>query len=127
MATQKYSSRREALIELLKSTHSHPDAGWLYFNMRKQFPNISLGTVYRNLKQLSDNGEILRLETGSGTEHFDAFTHDHSHFICSSCGRIIDIELPLSAIDAQAEKQTGGKVENHRVFFHGLCSECKNT
>ena len=123
MAIQKHSDKRDAIIELLKSTREHPDADWVYFNMRKRFPNVSLGTVYRNLKQLSDNGTILRLETGS-SEHFDAFTHDHSHFVCTHCNRILDIDLSLEAIDKTAEEQTGGEVDFHRMFFYGKCDKC---
>lgn len=56
----KYSKQREALLTLLRSTRSHPSADWLYENLRKEFPNISLGTVYRNLAQLAENGDILK-------------------------------------------------------------------
>ncbi|MBQ9975500.1 MAG: transcriptional repressor [Clostridia bacterium] len=126
MATQKHSDKRDAIIRLLQSTKEHPDADWVYFNMRKEFPNISLGTVYRNLKQLSDNGTILRLETGSGTEHFDAFTHDHSHFVCTACNRIIDVDAELESIDRRAEEQVGGRIDFHRMFFYGRCKSCNN-
>ncbi len=124
MAQEKHSDKRDAIIELLKSTKEHPDADWVYFNMRKGFPNVSLGTVYRNLKQLSDKGLILRLETGSGTEHYDAFTHEHSHFVCNECNRILDVEMPLDAIDVEAEKKTGAKIDYHRMFFYGTCKDC---
>ena len=123
MATQKHSDKRDALIELLKSTKSHPDADWVYFNMRHKYPNISLATVYRNLRQLADSGTIMRLETGTGTEHFDAFTHDHSHFVCTECNKILDVEIPLDEVDRIASEQAG-EVDFHRMFFYGKCKTC---
>ena len=126
MAGQKHSDKRDAIIELLKSTKEHPDADWVYFNMRKQFANVSLGTVYRNLKQLSEDGTILRLETGSGTEHYDAFTHEHSHFVCTGCNRILDVEMSLDEIDNEASKRLGTKIDYHRMFFYGTCKDCTN-
>ena len=71
----KYSKQREALLTLLRSTRSHPSADWLYENLRKEFPNISLGTVYRNLAQLAENGDILKISTSANKEHFDGFVH----------------------------------------------------
>ena len=126
MVTQKHSVKRDAIIELLKSTKEHPDADWVYENMRKRFPSISLGTVYRNLKQLSENGTIMSLETGSGTEHFDAFTHDHSHFVCTGCDRIIDVDISCGSADEDAAGQVGGEVDFHRIFFYGRCKNCTN-
>ena len=72
----KYSKQREALLTLLRSTRSHPSADWLYENLRKEFPNISLGTVYRNLAQLAENGDILKISTSANKEHFDGLSTD---------------------------------------------------
>lgn len=122
----KYSKQREALIALLRSTRSHPPADWLYQELRKEFPRISLGTVYRNLALLTQTGKILRLDVGSGTEHFDGFTHEHYHFVCTACHCILDLDLPdLSALDTFAENTLGAKVEEHSLIFHGLCKHCQ--
>ena len=83
----KYSKQREALLTLLRSTRSHPSADWLYENLRKEFPNISLGTVYRNLAQLAENGDILKISTSANKEHFDGFVHRHFHFVCNKCDK----------------------------------------
>ena len=123
----KYSRQREALLNLLRSTRSHPTADWLYTELRKEFPNISLGTVYRNLGVLAANGDILVLNVSDGRDCFDGFTHDHYHFVCNSCGSISDVELALPFdINAEAEKLTGGEVEKHNLFFYGMCQSCKN-
>lgn len=120
----KHSKQREALVELLKSTKTHPTASWLYENLRADFPNISLGTVYRNLKMLSDSGSILRLDIGSGTEHYDGFTHNHYHFVCNDCGSVLDIEANFDELNMFAQNTTGGTIENHSLIFYGKCSQC---
>ena len=90
----RYSRQREALLTLLRSTKTHPDAEWLYTGLRKEYPNISLGTVYRNLRQLTEVGEILELCYGS-TSHFDGDISPHYHMICSCCRKIYDIPVVL--------------------------------
>lgn len=122
----KYSKQREALLSLLKSTKSHPTADWLYQELRKDFPNISLGTVYRNLKVLSENGDILTLDVNSGKEHFDGFTHNHYHFICNNCGSIIDVDIPpIPSLCDSIEQQTGAVIDKYSLVFYGTCSKCK--
>lgn len=122
----KYSKQREALLRALKSTRSHPSADWLYDELRKEFPNISLGTVYRNLALLADNGIIQRITTGSGREHFDGFTNEHSHFVCTQCDSIYDINLSgTSELDNEVEKSLGAKVDDHSLVFYGICSTCQ--
>ncbi len=122
----KYSRQREALLKLLRSTDSHPTADWLYQRLKEEYPNISLGTVYRNLGVLSDSGEILALHITPEREYFDGFTDEHYHLVCDKCGAVIDVRLP----DAEnrfdeVEQLTGAKVERQNVVFYGLCSRCK--
>lgn len=122
----KSSKQRDALVALLQSTRSHPSADWLYQQLRKQFPKISLGTVYRNLALLTQSGKILRLDVGSGTEHFDGFTHEHYHFVCTDCNCILDVDLPdVSALDMAAENALDAKVQTHSFIFYGLCKNCQ--
>lgn len=122
----KYSKQREALLELLHQTKTHPTADWIYHELRKTFPSISLATVYRNLKQLAQSGDIIRLETGLGSEHYDACTENHYHFICSHCGRISDLKLePFSSMNKLAEESSGCRIEKHSLVFYGVCAECE--
>ena len=90
----KYSRQRESIRENLINRMDHPTADMVYSDIRQIYPNISLGTVYRNLALLSDRGEIARIHTKDGTLHFDRNTEPHDHFVCRSCGRITDIEAP---------------------------------
>ncbi len=122
----KYSKQRDALLTLLKSTRSHPSADWLYTELKKEFPNISLGTVYRNLALLADNGSILKIATSSQKEHFDGFTNPHYHFVCNACDSIYDVELDNTGfLDKSVEQELGAEVDSHSLVFYGVCSECK--
>lgn len=123
--TVKHSKQRDALLSVLKGTRTHPTADWLYQELRKEFPNISLGTVYRNLKMLSDNKTILKLDIGTGTEHYDGFTHEHYHLVCNDCNSISDIEINLNALNSKVEELSGGEIQNHSLIFYGKCKKCK--
>ena len=121
----RYSKQREALIEILKSTDTHPTADWLYSQLRKQFPNVSLATVYRNLRQLSEQGEILALLSNSEPEHYDGCTKDHYHFMCSKCGAVKDLEIEvLSDLNSEVSKKTGFEISRHSLMFYGICRDC---
>ena len=93
MAARKFSKQREAIKEFLMTRKDHPTADVIYRNVRSQNPNISLGTVYRNLTLLAGEGEINRLNVGDGIDHFDADTSPHYHFVCMECGSVIDLEM----------------------------------
>lgn len=122
----KGSRQRSAMLELIKSTKCHPDASWLYEKMRMQFPNISLGTVYRNLSVLTDTGDIARVCTSEGIDHYDGDTSEHCHFICNSCRSVSDIELVgLDNLNRIAEG-TGVSVEKHSLIFYGVCKDCRS-
>ena len=117
---QRKSLQRDAILEVLASTTSHPDAIWIYENVKKQIPNISLGTIYRNLAELSKRGVILELNAKDNVKNYDATTSAHSHFICSSCGEIIDIPASsehLSNID-------GNHIDYMSVMYYGVCKHC---
>lgn len=121
----KHSEKREALIKLLQSTDSHPDADWIYSHMREIYPNISLGTVYRNLNFLTEQGSILKLSVGTGTEHYDANINTHSHLVCSSCGAIKDIhDIYMDEVFYKIESEHSIRIDSHCLIFQGLCAEC---
>ena len=83
MATLKYSRQRESIKEFLRTRKDHPTADVVYENMKLIYPNISLGTVYRNLSLLADLGEIKKLSSFAGADHFDGRTERHCHFMCT--------------------------------------------
>lgn len=122
----KYSRQREMIKDFLMTRKDHPTADLVYSNIRQDCPNISLGTVYRNLTLLADLGEIQRLRVGDGIDHFDADTSSHYHFICSDCGAVIDLEMDsIDNITDMAGKNFDGSILGHVTYFYGKCSKCK--
>lgn len=125
MAVLKYSRQREAIKEYLMSTKEHPTADMVYMHIREQNPNISLGTVYRNLNLLTELGEIRKLTCGDGSDRFDATTEQHYHVLCRSCNQIFDVEIePIQGINEAAENAFEGQIDGHSILFFGTCKEC---
>ncbi len=121
----KHSKQRDMIKDFLMSRKDHPTADIVYMNVRLQQPNISLGTVYRNLTLLADIGEIQRLRLGDGVDHFDADISQHYHFICNDCGAVIDLEMDsISSITDVARKNFDGHIAGHVTHFYGSCSHC---
>lgn len=123
----KHSKQRDSIMEFLRERKDHPTADTVYMNVRKTFPNISLGTVYRNLTLLADIGEIARIRVGDGVDHFDADTSPHYHFICNECGSVIDLEMEdMTEINQMANRNFDGMVEGHITYFYGKCGNCSS-
>ena len=121
----KYSRQREAIKAFLCTRKDHPTADVVYLNVSKEYPNISLGTVYRNLTLLADMGEIRRLRVGDGQDHFDYDTSLHYHFVCDQCGKVMDLEMDsIEKINEIAGINFDGKITGHITYFHGSCGEC---
>lgn len=121
----KRSRQRDAIMEYLHSTTSHPTAETVYENVREQMPNISLGTVYRNLNMLAESGDILRLSCGGTCDRYDGNPMQHYHFLCRECGNVSDLEMSgLDHIDVIAGAGFGGIIEGHFAYFFGCCPEC---
>lgn len=121
----KKSKQRDMIKAFLMGRKDHPTADIIYMNVRQQNPNISLGTVYRNLTLLADIGEIQRLRVGDGVDHFDADTSEHYHFVCSECGSVIDLEMEnIDSINNIAGANFNGKIAGHVTYFYGSCGNC---
>lgn len=122
----KYSHQRENIIKYLQSTADHPTADEVYQHIREIIPNISLGTVYRNLNQLAAAGRILRISCDGRTDHFDACTTPHYHFLCKNCGRVSDLEMrPMDDIIDKARHSTDFAIDDVSIMFSGTCNSCK--
>ena len=130
MRTQNYSRKRQAIYELLLSTDSHPTAEWIYNSLKPKYPDLSLGTVYRNLKLLEGNGVVKSVAVVDGCERYDARMSPHSHFVCKKCARVIDIFFTESMPDPIPDmvKRTyieGVKdVDSYNLIFYGECDKC---
>ena len=125
MATLKYSRQRESIKNYLSSTTAHPTADIVYLNVKEEYPSISLGTVYRNLNLLADIGDAIKIVTPYGGDRFDGRTYPHNHFLCTSCGKLIDLEMDnIDHINNIAGKKFDGLIESHTTLFYGKCSSC---
>ncbi|MCR5283098.1 MAG: transcriptional repressor [Lachnospiraceae bacterium] len=125
MATLKHSKQRDAILNFLMSRKDHPTADVVYSHLREEYPNISLGTVYRNLTLLSELGQIKRLHIGDGVDHFDADTSQHYHFLCSECGAVIDLKMEtIDHINQLAGVGFDGQIAGNITYFYGLCPKC---
>lgn len=124
----KYSKQRELILETLKSAETHLTAEEIHILVRKTLPSVSLGTVYRNLNLLVERGLIRSLTTsGSTSIRYDGRTEEHCHLICTSCGKITDIDLDIfTPFDVFIYDRTGFSVDDHDFVLKGICADCSN-
>jgi Fe2+ or Zn2+ uptake regulation protein len=109
----------------LRGTYSHPTADQIYDEVRKKIPNISKGTVYRNLKVLQEMGLISELSHNGTVSRFEVKQESHYHFRCEKCGRVFDIDQPVDKeLDRKVALRTGFKISHHQLEFRGLCHDC---
>ncbi len=122
----KYSRQRESIKSFLVTRFDHPTAETVYANIRLEYPNISLGTVYRNLSLLSELGEIQKITTGDGPDRFDGNPQPHYHFFCTNCGNVSDLKMEnIDHINTIAAASFSGEVHGHITHFYGICPDCK--
>ena len=125
----RYSRKREAILAAIRGTSCHPSAEWLYQQLRPQHPDLSLGTVYRNLAFFQEHGHIKSVGVVRGQERFDAIVAPHSHFICSCCGSVLDLPdvCPEGELERAVSVQYGFAVERCELTFYGLCHSCSHS
>jgi len=124
---RRKTRQRALILKILRSTNNHPTADWIYNQVRKEIPDISLGTVYRNLRLLKEMGEIQELQWGSTYSRFDGNPREHYHFNCVNCGRVMDVDIEIQqSLEKLVEEKHGWKVTGHRLEFWGLCHDCQD-
>ncbi|HPJ43485.1 MAG TPA: transcriptional repressor [Spirochaetota bacterium] len=126
--TLKYrkSRQREKILEILRNTKCHPTADTIYLEMKDEFPDLSLGNVYRNLNILVETNTIKRLDFGSTFNRYDGNCETHSHFICEKCGEVSDLEINENFNPEDFIKNSNGKkVKNFTLEFSGICENCR--
>ena len=122
MAIERKSRQRDAIINELCSRYDHPTAMDLYLTIREKIPNLSLGTLYRNLTQLEENGMVLRIPDGS-TDRFDGNVNPHAHFKCLTCGNVYDL-MNFEIESLTFSDEIINKVTNYSLMAFGLCKNC---
>ena len=122
----KQFRKRNAILSYLRESKSHPSAEMVFTDLKQQIPDLSMGTVYRNLALFKEQGLVISIGTVNGVERFDADTEPHVHFICSGCDAVMDLmdmQVPDS-LKAIAEQALGANVESCQLSFTGQCREC---
>ena len=122
----KHFRKRDAILTCLRQTTEHPSAEWVFSQLKQEIPDLSLGTVYRNLSLFKEQGLITSLGTVKGVERFDANTDPHVHYICTGCGRVLDlpeIRVP-EELNQAAATNSGGQVTGCQLTFTGVCGHC---
>jgi len=122
MAVQRFSHQREEIYQAVCATKEHPSAQMVYDTLKPRMPKLSLGTVYRNLHQMAQEGRLLEL--AGPVARFDATTNLHTHIFCRECGQVADVDLPYdSTLDRRAAEE-GWAIDGHHLMFHGICPVC---
>jgi Fur family peroxide stress response transcriptional regulator len=126
---RKHSDKRDAILRVIQSTESHPGAQWVYDRLKPLIPDLSLGTVYRNINLFRDEGAVVSVGVVQGEERFDGRVEPHPHFVCENCGAVIDL-----AWDVQLEQNVGVSIEiqnctidKRKTRFYGICKECSES
>ena len=122
---RRRSAQRDRLYSLIKESKRHPTAKWLLEQMSTYFPSINEGNLYRNIRILIDEGHIVARTFDDNTEHYDAITTNHYHFVCSRCGKIIDIDIDVTqCVPKEIQQRLPHRIDTHTIQFFGVCEDC---
>lgn len=126
--TQRFSRKRQAIYDALMASHVHPSAEELYHTLKPDYPDLSLGTVYRNLKSMVAGGDVVCVANVEGKDRFDAHTEPHAHLVCRECGAVLDLPMTASLAEecARIAGESGVSIEPHSLRLFGLCATCKD-
>jgi len=119
------SRQRDSILEILRRTDTHPTANWIYARLRREFPSLSMGTVYRNLGLLVEQGLVNRIDFGSTFDRYEARTHPHHHFICEVCGAVSDLDVAVDeSLTLKLAAAAGRTARRHEIRLYGTCGKC---
>lgn len=123
MATlHRYSRQRERIYQAVHASREHPSAQMVYDLLREELPRLSLGTVYRNLHQMAQEGMLQELE--GPTARFDACLAPHAHIRCTCCGRVMDLSALEEPAPVRSAAEAGWQVERYSLMLEGICPAC---
>jgi Fur family peroxide stress response transcriptional regulator len=122
----RITPQRYAILEYLIEHRSHPTADEIYRDLEHRFPNMSVATVYNNLRLFTTIGFVQEMSYGDASSRFDFSSKRHYHVICQKCKKIVDFHYPdLEDVEMAAKQLTGFEIEDHRLELYGLCPECQ--
>ena len=122
---RRHSRKRDAILNCIRQSRVHPSAEWIYAQLKPEHPDLSLGTVYRNLALFRESGEVVCVATVRGADRLDACIEPHAHFICEQCGAVLDIDVPQDDLRSDLETRYGVRVRRSELLFRGVCSACR--
>ena len=122
---RKNSRKRAAILEALAAVTEHPTAEMLYNRLKPRYPELSLGTVYRNLNGLVEAGRVRRVSVPGQADRFDRTLADHDHMFCTRCGRVEDVQLDKTPLDEMIASRPELAIESYALTLYGVCSACR--
>ena len=122
----RMTKQRKVILEEIRKSESHLTADEIYKVVKEKVPNISLGTVYRNLEILSEKGLIRKIELAHTKRRYDGNMKNHYHIICTECGRVDDlITREVGNIEELLGVESNYKITGYRLKFFGICPDCR--
>jgi Fe2+ or Zn2+ uptake regulation protein len=122
----KVTPQRELLFRLVYGNPAHPTAEAIHAEATQVMPTLSLKTVYQTLNDLTDMGELLHLDIGTGSSRFDPNVGDHHHLVCRSCGEVRDLFTTFTGLDVPPADRQGYELGEAEVIFRGRCPACQD-
>ena len=126
MDSKRNAIQRQLILDSVAELNKHATAEQVYEHVSKKYPTISKATVYRNLSQMAEAGDLLNIGNFRGSAHYDHNCHNHYHFICEECGNVFDIDIFFPEINDRINNMEDFEIRNHNLTYHGLCPDCKN-
>jgi len=117
--------QRHLILGAMKKLDMHATAEQVYDYVVAEYPTISKATVYRNLSQMAESGELVNIGSFDGVTHYDHNCHQHYHFICDDCKRIFDVDGCFQYLCDRIANMDGYEIRGHSLSFNGLCRDCK--
>ncbi|HEX2864058.1 MAG TPA: transcriptional repressor [Deinococcales bacterium] len=125
MTIIRFTRQRQAVLECVRASREHPDAAAVFAEVRQVLPSISLGTVYRSLDALVQDGQLFAIQRAGEATRYDARLDDHVHFICDKCGHVFDAYVTLPSLQAAGRNKVPGfQLTRVLVEYHGVCGDC---
>jgi len=123
----RFSEQRESILNVVLNSDNHPTADYIYSKLKKNYPGLSLGTVYRNLSLLSEKGLIQKISIPNHSDKFDKKLYQHAHMICDACGEVYDIDIdPIYNIISNISDQNNMLIKSYNITFNGICNKCND-
>lgn len=123
---KNFSRKRQAILDTIRSTKMHPSAEWVFEQLKEEYPNLSLGTVYRNIAEFKRSGDVCSVAVVNGVDRIDGDVSPHQHFVCSACGAVEDLDLSFETggMTEQISERCGAEATRIQLTAYGLCRHC---